>query len=220
MMMNLPCLMVSCTNFLRSICSYTECQLSFQTGSCPTERTTASYSSCLYLIVTDLLFYKDWFSVDAFPCFNSWSYCWCSAFYTPSWFTGFLSRTLSDFRCILEPDKVLVLLILSVFLCSLGHYLSWSYDISQQFLRIICCPLRQDCKNHPQYFTSYHNQWLHLFQWIIFSRRIVHMEFFEFLRMCHRRLGCLKQPISKSFASSVTDFGFSSMLTRATCYQP
>ena len=55
MMVNLPCLMVSCTNFLRSTCSYTECQLSFLTGSCPTERTPVSYSSCLYLIVTDLL---------------------------------------------------------------------------------------------------------------------------------------------------------------------
>ena len=55
MMVNLLCLMVSCTNFLRPTCSYTECQLSFQTGSCPTERTTVSYSSCLYLIVTDLL---------------------------------------------------------------------------------------------------------------------------------------------------------------------
>lgn len=56
MMVNLPCLMVSCTNFLRSTCPYTECQPSFQTGSCPTERTTAGYSSCLYLIFTDLLF--------------------------------------------------------------------------------------------------------------------------------------------------------------------
>lgn len=55
MMVNLPCLMVSCTNFLRPTCSYTECQLSFLTGSCPTERTTVSYSSCLYLILTDLL---------------------------------------------------------------------------------------------------------------------------------------------------------------------
>ena len=55
MMVNLPCLMVSCTNFLRPTCSYTECQLSFLTGSCPTEWTTVSYSSCLYLILTDLL---------------------------------------------------------------------------------------------------------------------------------------------------------------------
>ena len=35
MMVNLPCLMVSCTNFLRPTCSYTECQLSFLTGSMP-----------------------------------------------------------------------------------------------------------------------------------------------------------------------------------------
>ena len=34
--------------------SYTECPLSFLTGSCPTERTTAGYSSCLYLDFTDL----------------------------------------------------------------------------------------------------------------------------------------------------------------------
>ena len=54
MMVNLPCLMVSRTNFLRPTCSYTECPLSFLTGSCPTERTTASYSSCLYLDFTDL----------------------------------------------------------------------------------------------------------------------------------------------------------------------
>ena len=53
-MVNLPCLMESCPNFLRSTCSYTECRLSFLTGSCPTEGTPAGYSSCLYLILTDL----------------------------------------------------------------------------------------------------------------------------------------------------------------------
>lgn len=58
MMVNLPCLKGSCPNFLRPTCSYTECQLSFQTGSCPTERTTASYSSCLYLILLTSLFLK------------------------------------------------------------------------------------------------------------------------------------------------------------------
>ena len=54
MMVNLPCLMESCSNFLRPTCSYTECRLSFQTGSCPTERTPVSYSSCFYLILTNL----------------------------------------------------------------------------------------------------------------------------------------------------------------------
>ena len=54
MMVNLPCLMESCSNFLRPTCSYTECRLSFQTGACPTERTPVSYSSCFYFILTNL----------------------------------------------------------------------------------------------------------------------------------------------------------------------
>lgn len=54
MMVNLPCLKGSSPNFLRPTWSYTECPLSFLTGSCPTERTTAGYSSCLYLDFTDL----------------------------------------------------------------------------------------------------------------------------------------------------------------------
>ena len=41
-------------NFIRPTCSYTVCPLNFLTGSCPTERTTASYSSCLCLDFTDL----------------------------------------------------------------------------------------------------------------------------------------------------------------------
>lgn len=58
MMVNLPCLKGSCPNFLRPTCSYTECQLSYSTGSCPTESTTASYSSCLYLILLTALMIK------------------------------------------------------------------------------------------------------------------------------------------------------------------
>lgn len=76
MMVNLPCLMVSCTNFLRPTCPYTECLLSFQTGSCPTEGTTASYSSCFYFDLTDpphSTGYGD--SVDAPPCFIAVGRC-------------------------------------------------------------------------------------------------------------------------------------------------
>lgn len=58
MVVNLPCLKGSCPNFLRPTCPYTECQLSFQTGSCPTERTTAGYSSCLYLILLTTSFHR------------------------------------------------------------------------------------------------------------------------------------------------------------------
>ena len=67
MMVNLPCLMVSCTNFLRPTCPYTECRLSLFTESCPKEWTTAGYSSCLYLILTDPVCpQKTDCSVDAF----------------------------------------------------------------------------------------------------------------------------------------------------------
>ena len=59
MMVNLPCLKGSCPNFLRPTYSYTECQLSFRTGSCPTEKITASYSSCLYLILLTSLIFKE-----------------------------------------------------------------------------------------------------------------------------------------------------------------
>ena len=68
MMVNLPCLMGSCPNFLRSTCSYTECQLSLRTGSCPTGRTSASYSSCLILISWPCSQACLLISVDAYPC--------------------------------------------------------------------------------------------------------------------------------------------------------
>ena len=55
MMVNLPCLMVSCTNCLRATYPYTECLLSFQTESCSTKRITASYNSCFYFDFIDLL---------------------------------------------------------------------------------------------------------------------------------------------------------------------
>lgn len=48
MMVNFPCLTVSGTNFLRPTYSYTECQLRLLIGSYPMERTTSSYSSCLF----------------------------------------------------------------------------------------------------------------------------------------------------------------------------
>ena len=70
MMVNLPCLQGSCPNFLRSTCSYTECQLSFHTGS-------MSYG--VYSCRLQLLFVLDYLltwsvpystiSVDAALCF-------------------------------------------------------------------------------------------------------------------------------------------------------
>ena len=58
MMMNLPCLMASCANFLRPTYSFTECQLSFLTGSCPKEKIPTGYSSSLFLISLTCSFSK------------------------------------------------------------------------------------------------------------------------------------------------------------------
>ncbi len=55
MRINLLRQMESCSNFLCPTCPYTECRLNFQTGSCPTERTTASYSSYWFLILLTCL---------------------------------------------------------------------------------------------------------------------------------------------------------------------
>ena len=66
MVVNLPCLKGP-----RSTCPYTECPLIFLTGSRPTERTTADYSSCLYFDFTNLSSpQRTGFSVDAFLCFD------------------------------------------------------------------------------------------------------------------------------------------------------
>ena len=120
MMVNLPCLMVSCTNFLRPTCSYTECPLSFLTGSCPMERITASYSSCLYLTFTDLLLTprKLIFSGRS-PLFQLLVLLGCSVFHTPSGFAGFLSRTLPRFRTLWNPARPWISNAVYLFLCCL-----------------------------------------------------------------------------------------------------
>lgn len=106
MMVNLPCLKGSCPNFLRPTCSYTECPLSFQTGSCPTERTTAGYSSCLYLDFTDLPFHIGYgYSVDALPYIVLLVFV-LMQYLLHSIVIGFLSRTLPDFGIIRNPARL------------------------------------------------------------------------------------------------------------------
>ena len=90
MMVNLPCLMVSCTNFLRPTCSYTKCLLSFLTGSLP-----YGVNYCKLQLLFVFWFY--WpgystgfgYSVDAYPASFSWSSWWCSTCNAPS-LSGFL----------------------------------------------------------------------------------------------------------------------------------
>ena len=96
MMVNLPCLKGSCPNFLRPTCSYTECQLSFRTGSCPTERTTASYSSCFYLILlTDSNVQGTDIQWTLHLVSRRWPCCWWSTQVTSSW-SGYFPEPCSN----------------------------------------------------------------------------------------------------------------------------
>ena len=156
MMVNLPCLMVSCTNFLRPTCSYTECLPSFLTGSCPTEITTASYRSCLYFDFTDLLspqgadipqtltlLHSDGLCADLVPV--ALHRCRVS-FQNPA-----------RFRINPEPGEVLEYILLpTVLRCS--HILLRVPDIHQQFLWIIECSILQNRVDKPQKLAGYHNQ--------------------------------------------------------------
>ena len=105
MMVNLPCLMVSCTNFLRPTCPYTECLLSFQTGSCPTEGTTASYRSCLYFDFTDPLTPQGTGIPWTLPPASLSLAVVLTQYLTYSIVLGFLSRTLPDLRIIWNPAR-------------------------------------------------------------------------------------------------------------------
>ena len=106
MMVNLPCLKGSDPNFLRPTCSYTECSLSFLTGSCPTERTTASYSSCLYLDFTDLPFPQGTDIPWTLPLFRYLLVIVLMQCLLHSIVIGFLSRTLPDFGIIRNPARL------------------------------------------------------------------------------------------------------------------
>ena len=117
---NLPCLMASRANFLRTAYSYTECWLSFLTGSCPKESTSASYSSCLFCSSWSLLTFivsQGLFSVDAHLAWLYWlCYRW-STFITSSP-AGFCSRTLLG-SSITEPQQS------SGLQSHLGYYAAW-----------------------------------------------------------------------------------------------
>ena len=158
MMVNLPCLMVSCTNFLRPTCSYTECSLSFLTGSCPTERTTASYSSCLYLDFTDLpiphrvQIFRGRITLprlaglcdDAVPVVL---HRYRVSFQNPA-----------RFRNHPEPGKALEYIMLSTVLRCNRYLLFRTSDVHQHLLRIIDRAILQNRVDDSQKLAGYHNQ--------------------------------------------------------------
>lgn len=157
MMVNLPCLMVSCTNFLRPTCSYTECPLSFLTGSCPTERITAGYSSCLYLILLTCPFHR----VRIFR-----------GRITPSRLAGLCDDAVpvvlhryrvsfqnpARFRNHPEPGKALEQIMLSTVLRCNRFLFFRTSDVHQHLLRIIGRAILQNRVHYSQKLAGYHNQ--------------------------------------------------------------
>ena len=157
MMVNLPCLMVSCTNFLRPTCSYTECPLSFLTGSCPTEETTASYSSCLYFDFTDPPIPQGTDVPWTHPLSRFAGLCddvvlqvqhrYRVSFQNPARFQNYL-----------EPRKALESFILSTVLCCNHFLLFWTSDVPQHLLRIIDRAIFQNPIDDSQKLAGYDNQ--------------------------------------------------------------
>lgn len=161
MMMNLPCLMVSCTNFLRPTYSYTEYPLSFQTGSMPYGE---NYCQLQLLFVFDCYCPSSYSKKTVFQwtlsLVSSVGLVGMQCFSYSIWFAGFLSRTLPDFRYFWNPARLWslihsIVLKLPVPADSVLLYLPTSY--SDHTLSLLSGLLY-----YPQYFADYHYQRLHL----------------------------------------------------------
>ena len=177
MMVNLPCLQGSRPNFLRPTCSYTECQLSFLTGSMP----YGGYSCRL-----QLLFVFDYLLTWPVPCST---HSVDATLYLPLaglLMTGMIPfsrlfrvplRRSSDDRdsfspspsgSFPEPCSVPdvsatqqdsgILLFCSVRLRCCCLYILWIPDILQQFLRIIRFSCLQHRIDHTKELTCDHDQ--------------------------------------------------------------
>ena len=156
MMVNLPCLMVSCTNFLRPTCPYTECPLSFLTGSCPMERTAASYSSCLYFDFTGLSIPQGTDIPWTLTLLHPAGLC-TDGVTAPHRYRGSFQNPARS-QNHLEPGGVLDE---TMPLNALRHYrflLFRSPDVHQHLLRIIGRPILQNRVDDPQKLAGYHNQ--------------------------------------------------------------
>lgn len=106
MMVNLPCLMVSCTNFLRPTCSYTECPLSFLTGSLPYGVNYCRLQLLFIFDFTDLPFPQGTDIPWTLPLFRYLLVIVLMQCLLHSIVIGFLSRTLPDFGIIRNPARL------------------------------------------------------------------------------------------------------------------
>ena len=146
MMVNLPCLMVSCTNFLRPTCSYTECQLSFPAGSMP-----YGVNSCRLQLLFLLDYLLTWpvphstDSVDATLCLPLVGLL-LTGFVSPSPSGSFPEPCTTPDASGTQQDPGI---FLSGYLCCRTLHALRIPDILQQFLRIILLSCLQYRIDHP-----------------------------------------------------------------------
>ena len=148
MMVNLPCLMVSCTNFLRPTCSYTECQLSFQTGSLPYGE---NYCQLQLLFVFDFYWPSSYFKKTVFQwtlsLVSSVGLVGMQCISHSICFTGFLSRTLLDFRNLWNPARLWILIQSVVFMLPALTLDSVLQCLLTSYSDRILSPLLELCKS-------------------------------------------------------------------------
>ena len=187
MMVNLPCLMVSCTNFLRPTCSYTECLLSFRTGSCPTEWITAGYSSCLYFDITDLFIPQGTGIPWTHPLLHFLLVIVLMQ----------LSMQLHRYRVSYpEPCPISELsgtrqgsgIFILTCLCYKFFLLFLPFNVRKHLFRIIRSSLLHNRIDDSQKLAGNHDQRLHLFERILCSGRVVYVKLLKFISMCYRWL--------------------------------
>ena len=162
MAVNLPCLWGSCPNFLRPTYPYTECQPSFQTGSCPTENTTAGYGSCF--AVKSLLTWHPsgctGCSVDAMPPSLCLSVGTDAVSSTPS-LTGSLLQDPAQPLFYRQPfGRALedMMFFRPSVLCRPRHRTSWTLDILKHLPWVVSPARSQNRKDNPEELACYHNQ--------------------------------------------------------------
>ena len=200
MMMNLTCLKESRPNFLWLIYSYTECQPSPRRGHAPRKKPLPATALVFVWLLLTNLFYRgtDWFSGRDTSIYFCWSFNEWSLF-TNFIVYRFLIQNLAQSPACRTFDKVLEIIFFCFrFLCShLRYSILGISDIFQHLLRIVFYASLRDHINKPQYFTGKHKNWLHLFKRIVQSCRIILIQLFKFICMCHQ----IKQPETASISA-------------------
>ena len=156
MMVNLPCLQGSRPNFLRPTCSYTECQLSFFTGSMPYGRDSCRLQLLFvfdYLLTCLVPHSTD--SVDASLYLPLVGHLLTEILFPVPF--GFLSRTLLNTRCFCYSAGSWSASF-SDRLCYGCLYVFWISDVLQQFLWIIPFSCLQHRTDHSKELTCDHDQ--------------------------------------------------------------